>query len=98
MWKMTNIRMQMTPEGWVKVQEIFAEALEREPAERASYLAGACTDGSLRQEVELMIAAHEQGGSGFLEFAARGTGTLENGSRIGQYEVLAAIGSGGMGE
>jgi Tol biopolymer transport system component len=89
----------MTPERWLKVQEIFGAALEREPAERANYLTEVCTDTSLRQEVELMIAAHEQGDSGFLEprFAASKE-TLKSGSKIGPYEVLAAIGAGGMGE
>jgi hypothetical protein len=52
------------PGRWVKIQEIFAEALEREPAEGSTYLTGVCTDTSLRNEVELMIAAHEQGGTG----------------------------------
>jgi eukaryotic-like serine/threonine-protein kinase len=89
----------MTPERWVKIQEIFGEALLREPAERARYLTSACTDPSLLNEVELMIAAHEEGGSGYLEFPAAGSNeTLKCGSTIGQYEVLAAIGAGGMGE
>jgi serine/threonine protein kinase/Tol biopolymer transport system component len=89
----------MTPERWLKIQELFAEALEREPAERANYLTEVCTDPSLRQEVELMIDAHEQGDSGFLEPPfAESKETLKSGSRIGQYEVLAAIGTGGMGE
>lgn len=89
----------MTPERWVKIQEIFAEALDREPAERPDYLIRTCADASLRRDVELMIAAHEQGDSGFLEppFAAS-RGSLIIGSRIGQYEVIEAIGAGGMGE
>ncbi len=89
----------MRPERWVKIQEIFAGALEREPAERSDYLIGVCTDPSLRQEVELMIAAHEQGESGFLEPADAGRKeALQDGTKIGPYEVLAAIGAGGMGE
>jgi serine/threonine protein kinase len=90
---------QMTPERWKEIQEIFAEALRREPSERVGYLEGACADASLRQEVELMIAAHEQGNSSFLENPAVGNKeTLKHGSMIGQYEVLAAIGAGDMGE
>ncbi len=89
----------MTPERWLQIQEIFAEALEREPAERDMYLMSACADASLRKEVELMIAAHDQAGSDFLEPPVAGNReTLKSGSRIGQYEVLAAIGAGGMGE
>jgi serine/threonine protein kinase len=88
----------MTPEHWLKIQEIFAEALEREPAERAKYLTKVCTDRSLRQEVELMIEAHEQGDSGFLEPAGGSKDVLKNGTRIGFYSILALIGSGGMGQ
>jgi hypothetical protein len=89
----------MTPERWVTIQEIFAGALEREPAERSDYLIGVCTDPSIREELELMIAAHEEGDSGFLEPQAAGTKeTLKHGSRIGAYEMLGAIGAGGMGE
>ena len=89
----------MTPERWQKVQELFAEALEREPAERATYLTGACKDGSLRQEVELMIAAHEEGDPRFLQTPTAGNNeTLKSGAVIGPYTILALIGAGGMGE
>jgi hypothetical protein len=57
----------VTPERWQKIQEVFGEVLERKPAERATYLNKVCTDASLRQQVELMIAAHEQGDSSFME-------------------------------
>ena len=85
----------MTPERWQKVQELFAEALERGPAERASYLTGACNDGSLRQEVELMIAAHEQGDPHFLQApAAANNETLKSGAMIGPYTILELLGQG----
>jgi eukaryotic-like serine/threonine-protein kinase len=90
---------QMTPERWQTIQEIFAGALARDPAERASYLTAVCTDTSLRREVELMIDAHEQGDSRFLEPAtAHSQETLKNGTSIGPYSLLGLIGAGGMGE
>jgi hypothetical protein len=42
----------MTPERWLKIQELFAEALEREPAERANYLTEACKDPRMRCVLE----------------------------------------------
>jgi eukaryotic-like serine/threonine-protein kinase len=89
----------MTPERWQEVKEMFSQALERKPAERAAYLNNACTDASLRHDVELMIAAHEQGGSGFMEPPVVKTSEpLKSGTRLGTYEILASAGSGGMGE
>jgi serine/threonine protein kinase len=89
----------VTPDRWQRVQKLFAGALDRDPAQRAGYLTGACTDGSLRQEVELMIAAHEQGDSRFLQASAAGKNeTLKSGATIGPYNILALIGAGGMGE
>jgi hypothetical protein len=89
----------VTPKRWQRIQEIFAEALQRDPSERVGYLDGVGADASLRQDVEFMIATHEQGDSGFLERPASGSKEmLEQGFKIGQYEVLAAIGAVGMGE
>jgi hypothetical protein len=32
----------MTPERWQQIDQLFHAALSREPAQRASFLAGAC--------------------------------------------------------
>ena len=89
----------MTPERWREVQKMFAEALEQKPAERTTYLNKVCTDASLRQQVELMIAAHEQGDSSFLEPPVVGNDeVLKSGTKLGSYEILACLGKGGMGE
>jgi predicted Ser/Thr protein kinase len=48
----------MKSERWRQVDELFARALERAPAERAAFLDAACAaDPSLRQEVEEMLRA-----------------------------------------
>jgi len=77
---------------------MFADVLEQKPAERADYLNRVCADPALRQDVELMIAAHEKSGSGFMEQPALNTAPLQSGTKLGPYTILGRIGSGGMGE
>ena len=48
-----------TPVNWQKVKQIVGEALERDSARRADYLAAACDDDAdLRAEVESLLVAH----------------------------------------
>jgi serine/threonine-protein kinase len=85
-----------------KLDEVFAAALERPPAERAAFLDTACAgDAGLRREVERLLAA-DAGAGAFLERPA----TLPAGwappeetapRRLGPYLLLREIGSGGMG-
>ena len=88
----------MTPERWQEVKKLLAAALERPPAERTAFLDQARAEPDLRREVESLIAAHEQGESGYLAQPAMQAKELAIGSRLGPYEVLARIGAGGMGE
>src|SRR4026208_740410 len=47
----------MKPDTWQKVDELFEAALEREPKDRAAFLAAACgNDRELRREVEKMLS------------------------------------------
>ena len=101
----------MNPERWVHVKAIVQEALERAPDARAAFVAEACRDDSgLRGEVESLLAAHERAGT-FLDAplspaaAARivselaaSAHKLHPGDRLGPYEVVDALGAGGMGE
>ncbi len=93
-----EVRGIVTPERWQEVKNVLAAALERAPGERPAYLDQACGEPDLRREVESLIAAHEQGQSGFLAQPAIGTNELAIGSRLGPYEILARIGAGGMGD
>ncbi len=88
----------MTPEVWQRVKEVLAGALEREPGDRPAYLDQACAEQSLRNEVESLIATHEMGDISFLEQPAIESGALETGTVLGSYEILAHVGSGGMGD
>jgi len=77
----------MTREHWQRVKKVLASALERSPAERAAYLAQACADPSLRQEVELLIAAHEQAETEFLEHPAAESNDVAKTSTRLQYDL-----------
>jgi hypothetical protein len=51
----------MTPERWQRVKEVFHSALECPPSQRATFLSEACAgDLFLREEVESLLASHEQ--------------------------------------
>jgi serine/threonine protein kinase len=93
----------MTPERWQLARRVLSGALERDPAEREKYLADACTgDEALRNEVEQLLSAHGHAGK-FLETpvlhaAGQVVMHLDAGTQLGPYEIVAAIGAGGMGE
>lgn len=91
----------ITPERWARVKTIFAAALERSTAERATFLTDACaSDPSLRTHVEAMLSA-DAAETAFLEVSAL---QLEAdalhepaGPHIGPYRIIREIGRGGMG-
>lgn len=96
-----------TQKHWQRVEQMLQSALEREPEQRVAFLREVCAgDESLLREVESLLSAHEQAGD-FLEKPIPGV-ALERlaserhgllvGRRIGPYELLSLLGSGGMGE
>ncbi len=90
----------MDPERWQRVQDVFREALERRPEERAQFVATACgEDALLRHEVESLLESHQEAGD-FLEAPAwsGGAARVAPGTRLGPYEIGAMLGAGGMGE
>jgi serine/threonine protein kinase/Tfp pilus assembly protein PilF len=100
----------MSPTQWKKIDELLDAALDL-PAERhAAYLDEVCEgDDELRRELSSLLAAHEKAGS-FIEttpaegistvFSQRGLDQTQTlvGQTLGHYEIVALIGSGGMGE
>jgi len=83
--------------GWDRVKQIFQDALERPPAERAQYVREQCgADRELQAEVESLLASDQNAGS----FAARPVLELlgRTGDRLGVYEIQSLLGAGGMGE
>ena len=87
----------MAPERWRQIENLYHAALEQPPERRAAFLEEASGgDVDLRREVESLL---EQDGEGILDQPA-GQGldsSLEPGARLGPYEILEQIGSGGMG-
>jgi len=90
----------VTPERWHAITEIFHEALARDAVSRVSYVADACADdGALRNEVEALLAAHEEAGSfAVAPRAPAGIRLVAPGAMLGPYCLGPLIGSGGMGE
>ena len=96
-----------TTAEWDRIRGLFHDALDRPPGERPAFLADACGgDYGLIREVESLLAA-EAAASGFLETPAHRDSlddgrqpvpVLQAGDRIGGFEVIGALGSGGMGE
>ena len=95
----------MKPERWDEIDKVLQSVLERAPAERAAYLDEACAgDEQLREQVESVLASHEQAGSLMNEpafdavegFAPDSDG-LKAGERVSHYEIMGPLGAGGMG-
>jgi eukaryotic-like serine/threonine-protein kinase len=83
------------------VAALFEAALSLDPEQRSAFLDRACTDSSLRQEVEELLHADAAAGS-FLRDPVSGLRAADNGhasqATIGPYTLLEMIGQGGMGE
>src|SRR5580658_3140649 len=99
--------MNMTPERWKRVEELFAAAKELSPAEAATFLRERCGDDrELEREVASLLDYHRAsaGVPGVLLDASRPPAflpvpiQLRSGDKLGPYEILASIGEGGMGE
>jgi serine/threonine protein kinase/tetratricopeptide (TPR) repeat protein len=95
-----------------RANEIFLAALEIEdPKKRRAHLDVSCSDDAeLRQQIEGLLAAHEQAGSFLNQPAVTGAytpqpdasevpaaATEQSGEHIGPYKLLQLLGEGGMG-
>ena len=99
---MPDNKMQMPPERWLRIKQLFDESVGLVPEERQAYLAATCNDDlALRHEVESLIDSYLRSGT-FLEDPAGSPGSKAAGAwqgrRIGPYEIGPRIGVGGMGE
>ncbi|MFN2382924.1 MAG: protein kinase, partial [Gemmatimonadota bacterium] len=96
--------MSVSPEQWTHIKQVFQQALPLAAAEREELLRTACAgDARLREEVESLLASHDEAGP-FLEESAfvAAAGALREAldsapPRIGAYRVVREIGRGGMG-
>jgi serine/threonine protein kinase len=97
----------MTPERWQKVEEVLQVALDYPASQRNVLLAEICAgDVELQRETTSLLEAHDAAGE-FLEQSAleldadvliRDENDCLAGTRIGHYEIVEHLGSGGMGE
>lgn len=88
----------MLAERWKEVKPILSAALELDPTLRPAFLLTACSgDASLMQEVQSLIDAYAEGASQLERPAGIAPG-LSPGDKLGNYEIEALIGAGGMGE
>jgi tetratricopeptide (TPR) repeat protein len=88
-----------------RAREIFVQAIELAPADRARLLDADCAgDTDLRTEVDSLLAAHDTSGG----FDSLGRARSPSASvprldvarfpeRIGRYRILSVLGEGGMG-
>ena len=93
----------MTPETWKRVKAIAIEAWEQPAAERIGYVTSACADDeNLKREVLSLVASMADAEDRFevppllREDGISGLRLI--GQRVGAYDILSRIGTGGMGE
>ncbi len=100
----------MTPERYQRIGQLFDEALELAPEERAAWLDRVCgpdgyVDAELRAEVEKLLANHVESDQFLSRPAMHVAATLfaQNrdssavGQQISHYQILSLLGAGGMG-
>lgn len=95
----------MTPERLRQIEELYHGAREREPNERAAFLAEACRgDEELRQELDQLLAPDSSTSDNILDnpaadlLASSAVAELTSGTQIGRYKIEAELGAGGMGK
>ncbi len=93
----------MDEKNWQNVKEIFLTALEKDAKSRSKFLDAICAnDAGLREEVESLLASHEEI-EDFIETPVfQVNEVFTNGANhtekhFGHYKIIREIGAGGMG-
>ena len=95
----------MTDERWPRVKALFQAASDRPPGERDAFLAASTGDDeALRREVESLLTWDAADASVLdrpppisMDYTPSHP-ALAAGMRLGPYDIVAALGAGGMGE
>ena len=90
----------LTPERWRQIERLFDGALEQPAEDRSAWLT-ATVDPDLRDDILSLLAAHEEA-EGLLDRPCPAPlhapeSPLAPGQRLGPYEIVAPLASGGMG-
>src|SRR3954447_17839563 len=89
----------MDPDRWKRIKEVLDVSLKLDHAERGAYLTRVCeTDSDLREEVESLIEAYESDQEMLETPPLPIQADPMLGARLGAYQLVEQIGSGGMGE
>jgi Tol biopolymer transport system component len=89
--------------NWQRVRRLFQEALELAPEGRLAFVADRADDAVVYDEVASLLEIYPMA-EGFLSTPATAGAflgavrQLQPGERLGPFEVLGCVGSGGMGE
>jgi serine/threonine protein kinase/Tol biopolymer transport system component len=99
-----NATVLMNTDRWRRIEALYHEAYARPASERATFLDEVCGgDGPLRREVESLLA-QAVSTDGVLDRPVLAvtpptrTTIVAMGTRLGSYEIVGALGAGGMGE
>jgi len=92
-------------ERWEQVEEIFHEALQRDPVQRDVYLRQACGgDSALQREIADLLAHHQECAESEPWAAAAAAQliaapvSLQPGQLLGPYRIESFVAAGGMGQ
>ncbi|MEP7096635.1 MAG: serine/threonine-protein kinase [Dokdonella sp.] len=96
----------MQRERWIRLEQLFAEALALPIATRSAFLERSCAgDIALRQEIVDLVRSHDAAGVldaapalYAADTAAAPRPSLAMGTRLGPWRIEKMIGRGGMGE
>lgn len=88
----------MDAQRWQQVKEVLAAAEEQSPEERSTFLARTCgDDGELRREVESLLRQESEDSlEPVVPRPREGPDGLPTERRIGPWEIVGRLGSGGM--
>jgi len=88
---------------WDRVGRLFQEALELAPESRLAFVAARAEDAEVYDEVASLLEIYPMA-EGFLSTPATADSALRDGTqlrpgdRLGPFEILGCVGSGGMGQ
>jgi tRNA A-37 threonylcarbamoyl transferase component Bud32 len=86
------------PARWRQVKEVLGEALERDAVDRAAFLGHLqATDPELAREVQSLLGWYAASGNVLTGEVDSKAKSLAAGDRLGPYEIVDLLGTGGMG-